>query len=94
MARWRSSAAVRDALDQLVDHLAHLAPAVCIGDLAEAAPERGQLPVAAPEIPSADCVERDEILRCGDRLERLRRNAMDVGGHALVRAPRATSTSC
>ena len=85
---------IADALDQLVDHLAHLAPSVRVGDLAEAAPERGQLTVAPAEVPGPHRVEGGEVRRGGDCLERLRRHAVEVGGHALVRAPRATSTSC
>src|SRR6202043_235552 len=33
---------IADPLDELVDHLAHLAAPVRVGDLAEAAPKRGQ----------------------------------------------------
>ena len=85
---------VADPLDELVDHLAHLAPAIGVGNLAEASPERCQLAVTPSEVPGPHRVERGEVRRGGDRLEGFRRHAVEVGGHALVRAPRATSTSC
>src|SRR5580658_1002944 len=87
-------ARIGHALDELVDHLAHLAARVRVGDLAEAAPVPGQLTVTSPEVSGPHGVERGEVLRRGDGFESLRRDAVDVGGHALVRAPRATSTSC
>ena len=85
---------IADPLDQLVDHLPHLAAPVRVGDLAEAAPKRGQHTVTPTEIPGPHRVERGEVRRGGDCLEGFRRHAVEVGGHALVRAPRATSTSC
>src|SRR5580704_553907 len=81
-------------LDELVDHLAHLPAGFRVRDLAEAPPVPGQLPVVPTEIPGPHGVERGRILRRNDCLKSLGRDAMNVGGHALVRAPRATSTSC
>src|ERR1700680_508784 len=83
-----------DALDELVDHLAHLAPAISVGDLAEATAEGGELAIAPAEVPRPDRVECADIRGGRDSSQGVRRNAVQVGGHALVRAPRATSTSC
>ena len=85
---------IADPLDELVHHLAHLAPPVRVGDLAEAAPEGRQLTVAPSQEPGPHGVERGKVRRGGNRLEGFGRHAVEVGGHALVRAPRATSTSC
>ncbi len=85
---------IADPLDELVDHLAHLTAAVSVGDLAQAAAKGGQHTVASTEEPGPHRVERGEVRRRGDRLDGFRRHAVEVGGHALVRAPRATSTNC
>ena len=85
---------IADALDELVDHLTHLAASVRVGDLARGRAETSQLAVAPSEVPGPHRVEGGEVRRGGDCLEGFRRHAVEVGGHALVRAPRATSTSC
>src|ERR1700681_2744701 len=58
-----------DALDELVDHLAHLAPPIGFGDLAQAPAEGGELAIAPAEVPRPNRVECAEILGGSDCLE-------------------------